>query len=81
MAYVIKHIQSKILPRKERYEVGYYKPFGSWEVDSEFKLAHEAEERCSYLNGGNHPSVTRTTMADLGDIRATLKRIEAKIPG
>ena len=34
------------------FTVGYYKPDGSWESESEFEIADDAAARCNYLNGG-----------------------------
>lgn len=40
--------------RSERnlWTVGFYKPDGNWEPESDHDSAEEAEARVSYLNGG-----------------------------
>ena len=34
------------------YTVGFYKPDGTWEPESDYRTADEASERVHYLNGG-----------------------------
>jgi hypothetical protein len=36
------------------WTVGFYKPDGSWEPESDHGSSEEAAERVHYLNGGNN---------------------------
>ena len=38
----------------ELWTVGFYRPDGTWEPESDHGSPEEAEERVHYLNGGNH---------------------------
>jgi hypothetical protein len=37
------------------YTVGYYRPDGEFETDSDYGTREDAARRVSYLNGGLHP--------------------------
>jgi hypothetical protein len=37
------------------WTVGFYKPDGKWEPESDHSTTAEAAARASYLNGGDHP--------------------------
>ena len=37
------------------WTVGFYKPDGSWESESDWGSENEAAARVNYLNGGNKP--------------------------
>lgn len=38
--------------RRHVYTVGFYKPDGGFESDSDYPSKHQARERVNYLNGG-----------------------------
>jgi hypothetical protein len=45
------YVQSETGPDR-LYTVGFYKPDGSWESESDHSSAEEAAKRVHYLNGG-----------------------------
>jgi len=45
------YIRSEFSPY-ELYTVGFYKPDGKWEPESDHETADEAAKRVNYLNGG-----------------------------
>ncbi len=49
--YVIRETDSSAELRL--WTVGYYDPDGDWEAHSDHHTLKEAEQKCSYLNGGN----------------------------
>jgi hypothetical protein len=51
------YIQSEFLHEDgcDLYTVGFYKPDGKWEPESDHPTAKEAAQRVHYLNGGGPP--------------------------
>ena len=41
------------------WTVGFYRPDGEWEAESDFNSTEAAAARCHYLNGGSHGQKTR----------------------
>lgn len=41
-----------IYAREGEYEVGFYRPNGSWYVENDYRNTEHAAARVSYLNGG-----------------------------
>lgn len=60
------YIQSEVSP--DLFTVGFYKPDGTWEPDSDHRDREEAAKRVRYLNGGNEMSdEIRKSMYELAD--------------
>ena len=49
MSYVYKQTEPGL------WTVGYYKPDGEWEPESDHSSSEDAAARVHYLNGGNEP--------------------------
>lgn len=41
------------------YTVGFYKPDGKWEAESDHNDSESAAARVHYLNGGSHSEISR----------------------
>ena len=50
-----------------RWTVGYYKPNGQWEPESNYEQKQCAAERVHYLNGGDAPVETFKDVAEAAD--------------
>lgn len=46
----MKYVYIKSEP--QLYTVGFYRPNGKWEPESDYRSAEEAAQRVHYLNGG-----------------------------
>lgn len=60
------YIQSEHSSEHNLYTVGFYKPDGDWDPESDHSTSEEAAKRCHYLNGGNDDSV-KDAIKDLYD--------------
>lgn len=73
MSYV--YITSESYPHADLFTVGFYKPDGAWEPESDHKSRESAAGRVAYLNGGGEPDdlvETGPTAREMADRRAAL---------